>query len=1208
MNKPKRIFLALMLATLLVFSSVAGVFAASTIYVGNVGFDVDTISNNAAYQTAYTNYVVANPNAPIIVNFDGSIYDANAFSNAAGTPSIIDFAAAHPSTVPAAGAIWNGTGTPGEVTSLAVSSVSAISNTKVAITFNAAVPAALAVAANFSVKAGTATLAVSAVGQSADGKVLTLTTAAQTTGTAYTITISNFTFTTATDATQTFVGALADTTAPSAVAVSAYNNTTLLATFTEANRLDTAVAETIGNYTVAGLTVSAAKLLTTASEIATYGGTAYKSVLITISAQTAGSVYTLSASNIKDVAGNTITAALTSTFAGKGADTTAPTVSTVAAYNNAKLIVTFSENVDEATAETIANFTIAGLTPTTATLLTSATEIALYGGTINRTVLLETPAQTAGTVYTVSVLGVKDIAGNAITTASTSTFAGKGADATAPTVTTAASYNNTAVVVTFSENVDATTANTVANYTIAGLTPTAAALITTTANATVYGGTANRSVVLTVPAQTAGTVYTVSVLGVKDTSANAITTASTATFAGKAADVTAPTITSVTGLAGNQVQIVFSEAMDSTSVQTLTNYSITTLGTPLSVASWTASTKTLVLNTATQSNGVIYTLTTTGVKDTSGNTIAANATNTLAGIGTALDAPAISTVTALDSSRIKVVFNKVVTGVAITDFQMYKGTGSTVDTLADNTGEAVTALTGGTDYIIFVGTAAADLLVSDVYTLKITASAPVDLGGTALSLTDATMCSKTFGGLDSAAVTPAIVSLSQTDARTIVATFNQEVSVAVLGATTDATVTYGTGPTTIASSTTTITRSATDKTKVTFVFASDIAADQVAKLNILAASFGSVKDISANISMVKNATTNYEYQFGTQAFTTPTLAVSSVTCVDEQTLEIAFNQGIVFTNTATPGGGVDNNFATLVVNSDSSAVTHDWKYLEKTAADKLRVHFTSSMVEGTIYKFSIADNGAGDTTIVSAITGTALDAATVANASKTFGYVASVNAEPYLVSATPLSATVVQLTFSESLDADPVITTNLVFKNGTVTVDPAKLAVAAVGADKKIYTVTLTDGVFLAGTTYTIQVVAATGVNDKYGVDALKTTNGTTVAHISFGGAASALANTVTVLNTSTTIGGFTFATPLYLSGTAVANAADVSANVTETSAAQTLASAAYATATNRITATLSGAGLDDETIVLANVYSDAAGNLVGAKTIKLVAGAWVLQ
>ncbi len=73
----------------------------------------------------------------------------------------------------------------------------------------------------------------------------------------------------------------------------------------------------------------------------------------------------------------------------------------------------FSEKLDQGTAETSGNYTIAGLTISSAKLTASGTSV-----------VLTTAKQTAGTSYTVSVNGIKDTAGNAMTVAGTGSFTG----------------------------------------------------------------------------------------------------------------------------------------------------------------------------------------------------------------------------------------------------------------------------------------------------------------------------------------------------------------------------------------------------------------------------------------------------------------------------------------------------------------------------------------------------------------------------------------------------------------------------------------------------------------------------------------------------------------------------------------------------------------------------------------------------------------
>ena len=102
-----------MLILVVAFSGTAS--AASVVYVADVGFDLDLISNDVNYEGQYTAYIVANPDAALIVDLEGYIFDANAFSNATEGlyANVLEFAQAQPAVIPSAAAVWNGQGTPG---------------------------------------------------------------------------------------------------------------------------------------------------------------------------------------------------------------------------------------------------------------------------------------------------------------------------------------------------------------------------------------------------------------------------------------------------------------------------------------------------------------------------------------------------------------------------------------------------------------------------------------------------------------------------------------------------------------------------------------------------------------------------------------------------------------------------------------------------------------------------------------------------------------------------------------------------------------------------------------------------------------------------------------------------------------------------------------------------------------------------------------
>lgn len=82
MAKSKKVILCLGMALVVLFSGVSVAAAADTIYVGNVGFNMDTMLNDDAY------------NAP------------------PGT-TMPQYAQQNPTTIPIGAVIWDGTGEPG---------------------------------------------------------------------------------------------------------------------------------------------------------------------------------------------------------------------------------------------------------------------------------------------------------------------------------------------------------------------------------------------------------------------------------------------------------------------------------------------------------------------------------------------------------------------------------------------------------------------------------------------------------------------------------------------------------------------------------------------------------------------------------------------------------------------------------------------------------------------------------------------------------------------------------------------------------------------------------------------------------------------------------------------------------------------------------------------------------------------------------------
>lgn len=135
-----------------------------------------------------------------------------------------------------------------------------------------------------------------------------------------------------------------------------------------------------------------------------------------------------------------------------GPDLIPPELESAELINSTTLNLTFSEPLDESTAENESNYSIPGITVLNAVL----------NGLI---VTLTTTEHTAG-FYTVTVSGVTDLSGNLISPLYNSASYNYEPDLIAPEVTGAAAVSFTKVIVSFSEEIEETGAENPDNYSI----------------------------------------------------------------------------------------------------------------------------------------------------------------------------------------------------------------------------------------------------------------------------------------------------------------------------------------------------------------------------------------------------------------------------------------------------------------------------------------------------------------------------------------------------------------------------------------------------------------------------------------------------------------------------------------------------------------------------------------------------------------------
>ena len=200
------------------------------------------------------------------------------------------------------------------------------------------------------------------------------------------------------------------------------------------DEVEQASAETAGNYSIPGLTVTGA----------TRDLVDFSIVDLTTSPQEDIN-YTL-----------TVTVVIDQDSRQFGGDVE-PYIQSVCSYSNTEVFVYFSEAVEIASAESLTNYSIPGLT------IISATRDAADFSKIN----LDTGSQGDGTNYTLTINSVTDLNGNSILNPGTMDFTGTGVtDNTSPRVLSAVLVDSNTVEVRFSEPVDQVSSETVGNYKI----------------------------------------------------------------------------------------------------------------------------------------------------------------------------------------------------------------------------------------------------------------------------------------------------------------------------------------------------------------------------------------------------------------------------------------------------------------------------------------------------------------------------------------------------------------------------------------------------------------------------------------------------------------------------------------------------------------------------------------------------------------------
>ncbi len=206
-------------------------------------------------------------------------------------------------------------------------------------------------------------------------ETVVLTTAEQTAGKAYTLTVENVTDTAVlanpvAKTTRVFLGSTADKTAPTVVAssVKAENNNKVIVEFNEINAMDTASLEDISNYAITyGSNGDTLEVISAKAAYTTYPdmyNKATKKVILTTAAQDTATTYKIEVKGVQDEFGNALkpksgsTSYMTYPFKGSSVDVVPPTVTKVEYISDTRVNLTFSENLLESIAEDPTNYSL----------------------------------------------------------------------------------------------------------------------------------------------------------------------------------------------------------------------------------------------------------------------------------------------------------------------------------------------------------------------------------------------------------------------------------------------------------------------------------------------------------------------------------------------------------------------------------------------------------------------------------------------------------------------------------------------------------------------------------------------------------------------------------------------------------------------------------------------------------------------------------
>jgi len=436
---------------------------------------------------------------------------------------------------------------------------------------------------------------------------------------------------------------ISDTTPPVLFSATPETSTTIRLTFSE--NVEQLTAETTANYQIDANPAGSLISSTVRDAIN------LNEVLITLPAPLTGGTHNITVYNIEDTSANVITndgIDNTASFM-VTPDTTPPVLSSAILETSATIRLTFSETIEQLTAETAVNYQI-DLNPA-GSLISSVVRDAVN---LNEVLITLSGSLTEG-AHSITAYNIEDASANVIINNGTDDVALFTVADLPPVLLGVTVQTDLIIVLTFSESLDQFTAETAANYQL-------------DANAfgadinTVALDVNNVDVIITFNTNkrlTQGS-HSVRVLNVEDLSANIINNNGADNVNTFWVDTKGPVFEQAVVLGTNSLRLVFSEDVDQLSAENVNNYEIDTNGAAANIASAVRDavpTDVIITTTAPITDGT-HTMTVYNVADLYNNVIINDGFSDVQSFSIDTTPPSLNSISVISSSTIRLFFSE----------------------------------------------------------------------------------------------------------------------------------------------------------------------------------------------------------------------------------------------------------------------------------------------------------------------------------------------------------------------------------------------------------------------------------------------------------------------------------------------------------------------------------------------------------------------